>query len=360
MNITLERITVRDLSEGYDDRDEEGVVGYGGRLDIRPPYQREFIYKDKQRDAVITTVTSGFPLNVMYWALRDDGDYEVIDGQQRTISVCQYVTGEFSYENRYFHNLQDDEQEQILDYPLMVYTCEGTDSEKLDWFRIVNIAGEKLTDQELRNAVYAGPWVSDAKRHFSKNVCPAYQLGQRYLTGAANRQDYLQTAIGWISEGQIEQYMDEHEHDPNAGALWRYFQAVISWVEATFRVYRNEMKGVAWGPLYNQFGDEVLAADKLEAEIGKLIEDDEVTSNKGIYTYLLTGEGKHLSLRQFDDKTKRKIYERQGGVCPHCKKQFDFGGMHGDHIIPWHDGGTTVEKNCQMLCRSCNNAKAGK
>ena len=170
MKIELREVSVRELTKGYKDSGNNGVVGYGGKLDIRPPYQREFIYKEKQRDAVITTITQDFPLNVMYWADRGDGTYEVIDGQQRTISICQYVTGDFAYMFRYFHNLTDDEKEQILNYKLMVYICTGTDSEKLKWFQTINIAGEKLTEQELRNAVYSGPWVSDAKRYFSKNA----------------------------------------------------------------------------------------------------------------------------------------------------------------------------------------------
>lgn len=190
MNIELKEISVRELTNGYKDNQENGVIGYGGKLDIRPPYQREFIYKDKQRDAVINTITKEFPLNVIYWAVRDDGNYEVIDGQQRTISICQYVEGDFSVqvgsfpENRAFHNLQNDEKEQILNYKLMVYLCSGSDSEKLEWFRTINIAGEKLTDQELRNAVYSGSWVSDAKRYFSKSNCVAYSLGSDYLNGS--------------------------------------------------------------------------------------------------------------------------------------------------------------------------------
>ena len=187
MKIQLKQITVRDLVKDYEDDAENGVRTYGGLLDVRPPYQREFVYKDKQRDAVIETVKQGFPLNVMYWAKREDGTFEVIDGQQRTISLCQYVTGDFAYMMRYFHNLQDDEQQQILDYELMVYVCEGTDSEKLKWFETINIAGEKLTQQELRNAVYHGSWLADAKRYFSKNGCAAYQIGQDYVSGSPIR-----------------------------------------------------------------------------------------------------------------------------------------------------------------------------
>src|SRR3954470_8265616 len=201
MKIELKEVRVRDLAEGYVDNDEAGVVGYSGKLDIRPPYQREFIYKDKQRDAVIDTITKGYPLNVMYWSVRDDGGFEVIDGQQRTISVSQYVEGDFAFKGRYFHNLQSDEQRRILDYPLMVYLCSGPDSEKLEWFKTINIAGEKLTDQELRNAVYAGSWVSDAKRYFSRTGGPAYGLASDYMSGTPIRQDYLETVIEWLNNG---------------------------------------------------------------------------------------------------------------------------------------------------------------
>ena len=220
MKIELKEITIKELSDGYKDNNENGVVGFGGKLDIRPPYQREFIYKDKQRDAVINTITMHFPLNVMYWAVRDDGTFEVIDGQQRTISICQYVNGDFAYMFRYFHNLENDEKKQILDYKLMVYVCSGTESEKLQWFKTINIAGEKLTEQELRNAVYTGAWVSDAKRYFSKNGCVAFNIGGDYLNGSAIRQEYFETAIEWISNGNIEVYMANHQHDQNASALW--------------------------------------------------------------------------------------------------------------------------------------------
>ena len=211
MNIELKEITVRELTDGYEDNEEGGVIGFGGKLDIRPPYQREFIYKEKQRDAVIDTITKEFPLNVMYWAVREDGNYEVIDGQQRTISICQYVEGDFAFNSRYFHNLQKDEKEQILNYKLMVYLCTGSDSEKLEWFETINIAGEKLTDQELRNAVYSGSWVSDAKRYFSKTNCVAYSLGSDYLTGSPIRQDYLETTIKWINNDDIKGYMAKNQ-----------------------------------------------------------------------------------------------------------------------------------------------------
>lgn len=241
MKIEMRAITVRELSMGYRDNAEGGVVGYDGKLDIRPAYQREFIYKDRQRDAVIDTVYRDFPLNVMYWSVQGQDKYEIIDGQQRTISICQYVEGEFSVkigsfcELRAFHNLQEDERQKILSYKLTVYHCEGTDSEKLEWFKTINIAGERLTDQELRNAVYYGTWVSDAKRYFSRPNCPAAGIGRDYLNGSPIRQDFLETAIRWASlDGDIERYMSKHQKNEQADGLWSYFERVLAWAHATF------------------------------------------------------------------------------------------------------------------------------
>ncbi|MCQ9326956.1 GmrSD restriction endonuclease domain-containing protein [Neisseria dentiae] len=359
MKIELKQITVRELVKDYQDSAENGVRAYGGKLDVRPPYQREFVYKDKQRDAVIETVRQGFPLNVMYWAKRDDGTFEVIDGQQRTISLCQYVEGDFAYLMRYFHNLQADEQQQIWDYELMVYVCEGSDSEKLKWFETINIAGEKLTAQELRNAVYAGSWLADAKRYFSKTGCVAYQIGQDYVSGSPIRQEFLETALDWISDGHIEAYMAKHQNHPNALALWQYFQAVMTWVEATFLNKRKKfMKGQDWGRLYNRFKDEVLDSKRLEAEIAVLMQDDEVENKKGIYLYVLTREEKYLNLRTFSDGMKQKLYEHQGGICPMCKETFLIEQMEGDHITPWSQGGKTTLENGQMLCKNCNRRKS--
>lgn len=367
MNIELKEITVRELTNGFIDNEEDGVVGFDGKLDIRPPYQREFIYKPKQRDAVIDTVNKGFPLNVMYWAVRDDGNFEVIDGQQRTISLCQFVDGDFSVivgdipSHRAFHNLKDDEKERILDYKLMVYVCSGSDSEKLKWFETINIAGEKLTDQELKNAVYSGSWVTDAKRYFSKSGCPAYAIGSDYLNGSPIRQDYLETAIKWISKGNIEVYMVNHQHDPNASALWRYFQDVISWIQSTFTKKRVKfMKGVDWGTLYNKYKDEIFDAKKLEAEIAELIADDDVLKKKGIYPYVLTRDQRNLSIRAFTDSQKQKVYEQQNGICVICKEKFDISEMEGDHITPWSEGGHTNLENLQMLCRDDNRRKSSK
>ncbi len=361
MRVEPHSITVRELVDEYSDDGEGGVSGYSDRLDIRPPYQREFVYKDKQRNAVIDTITKGFPLNVMYWAVRGDGTYEIIDGQQRTISVAQYVEGDFSFNGRYFANLQDDEQNEILDYELAVYLCSGTNSEKLEWFRTINIAGERLTDQELRNAVYAGSWVSDAKRYFSRNGCAAYGIGHDYMKGAPIRQEYLETAIKWISGGDIEEYMGKHQHDPDAVPLWEYFQSVIAWIEATFPRKRPFMKGVEWGPLYDEHNaDAGLDPVKIEEDVARLVLDDDVTRNAGIYPYVLTGDEKHLNIRSFSKAMKQAVYEKQNGECAICSESFAQKDMEADHIMPWVEGGKTNEENCQMLCKSCNRRKSSK
>ena len=250
----------------------------------------------------------------------------------------------------------------------MIYFCEGTDKERLDWFRIINIAGEKLTDQEIRNAVYTGPWLSDAKLIFSKSNCAACLLandGGQLVDGSPIRQEYLETALSWINDDKIDIYMAKHQHDQNAKELWQFFQDVIVWVRKTFTAYRREMKNVNWGELYNQFKDAKLGAVKLEKEIAKLMEDEEVGNQKGIYDYVLTRNERSLNLRTFDDKTKRRIYEKQKGFCPDCKgkdkkKKWKFEEMEADHIKPWHEGGKTTAENCQMLCKPHNRNKSGK
>ncbi|HOX29920.1 MAG TPA: DUF262 domain-containing protein [Candidatus Paceibacterota bacterium] len=369
MKIDLHKIPIRKVVADYKDSAEEGVTAYSGKLDIRPKYQREFVYKEKQRNAVIETIKNSFPLNVMYWMIREDGGYEVLDGQQRTISIGQYVNGDFSLNDRFFHNLTKEEQDKILDYELMIYFCEGTDKERLDWFRIINIAGEKLTDQEIRNAVYTGPWLSDAKLKFSKTHCAAYLLandGGQLVSGSPIRQEYLETALAWINDGKIEDYMAKHQHNKNADELWNYFQEVIAWVRKIFTNYRKEMSDVQWGELYNQFKDKKVNTAKLETEIKELMQDEDVTKKSGIYPYVLTRQERYLSIRAFTDKMKREAYERQKGICPWCKKEkkekqkWNIEEMEADHITPWHEGGKTIVDNCQMLCREHNRTKSGK
>jgi hypothetical protein len=359
MKIKLNEISIREIVDSYVNNDEEGVLGFGGKLNIRPKYQREFVYKDKQRDAVVETIRKNFPLNVMYWVKNTDGTYEIMDGQQRTVSICEYVAGSFSLNFQYFHNLTDDEKNQILDYKAMIYFCEGTDKEKLDWFKTINIAGEKLADQELRNAIYTGPWLTDAKRHFSKTGCAAYGLASDYVKGSPIRQDYLETAIDWISDGKIEEYMSKNQHKPNANELWLYFQNVINWVKVVFPKYRKEMKGVPFGPLYNKYKDVEFDSKKIEEKITELMIDEDVTKKSGIYQYVINGDEKHLSIRAFSENQKRESYEKQNGICGVCNNHFDIDEMEADHITPWSAGGKTVAENCKMLCKACNRTKSG-
>jgi len=365
MEIKPLEITIREIYDGYtDDIDdpEEGVTGYGGLLDIRPKYQREFIYDDKRRAAVIDTVTKGFPLNTMYWAKNTDNTYEVLDGQQRTISICQYVRGDFTVNTegyaKAFHNLTPEQKDQILDYKLTVYVCEGDEAERLKWFEIINIAGVVLTRQELRNVNYTGPWLSDAKRLFSKRECRAKKIAEKYMAGSPIRQEYLETALGWLSLGDIDKYMSKHQRSDSADELWEYFEKVIKWVESTFPNYRKEMKGVEWGVLYNKYGAAVLNTDELEALIISLMKDEDVTKKSGIYNYVLTGDEHNLSIRAFTDNQKREAYERQEGYCTVCGEHFEMEEMEADHITPWIDGGKTIAENCQMLCRDDNRRKS--
>jgi hypothetical protein len=373
VKITPRQVRVREVFDGYADKDEVGVIGLGGRLDIRPPYQREFVYSNDKRDKVVQTVLKGFPLNVMYWARNPDPNapedesrakYEVLDGQQRTLSLCQYLSGKFSLDEQYFKNLPQDRKDALLDYELTVYVCEGPESEKLEWFRTINIAGEKLTDQELLNAAYTGPWLLSAKTYFSKTNCPAFNLASDYLSGSPIRQDYLETALNWISGGKPERYMAQHQTDKTAIELWNHFTSVINWVKATFTMVRREMHAVNWGELYARHKDEDLDPKQLEQRVAALMQDEEVTRKAGIYAYVLSGEERHLSLRAFSANTRREAYTRQGGVCanqtcPQKGKVFKEDEMEADHLDPWHAGGRTVASNCRLLCKSCNRRKGG-
>lgn len=366
MRITYEEITVKELAEGYyEDEETNGVVGYGGKLNIRPKYQREFVYDNKKRDLVIDSINNKYPLNIFYWVKNSDTDFEVLDGQQRSISICQYVIGDYAVKDKddnekYFNNLTDDEKEKILNYKLSVYWCEGNDSEKLAWFKRINVAGEPLNEQELLNATYSGTWLTDAKKYFSRKGGAAYQLGKDYLPGSEIRQDYLATTLAWISNGETRKYMSEHQHDGNASALWNYFQAVIGWVRRIFPNYRKEiMKGVEWGFLYNEYSEKKdIDTDTLEKKIKELLDDDDVSNPKGIFFYLFDNNEKHLSIRKFDDKMKRKVLERQNNKCKKCGKKITFEEAEADHIMPWSQGGHTTLENCQILCKDCNRRKS--
>ena len=371
MEIKLQVLKIKDLAHGDKDDGEGGVVGWGGKLDIRPPYQREFVYKDKQRNAVIDTVTSGFPLNVLYFAVRDDGTYEVLDGQQRILSICQYVNGDFSHNQRSFGNLPSDLREQIEEYELQVYHCEGKPSEKLEWFKVINVAGEKLTDQELRNAVFHGPFTSDAKKWFSRTSGPAASEGEGYVSGSPIRQELLELALSWVCmrDGlkEIEDYMDKVRLSPNATDLWSHYVNVLTWVKSTFPVKRPFLKKVDWGNLYQRFGNAYPDAESIELEVAKLVLDDEVDNKVGIYSYVLDRNEKHLNLRAFSESQRQSMYEKQSKLCSrpdisgHDEQQeFSLGEMEADHVKPWSKGGKTTLENGQMLCRACNSQKSNK
>ena len=361
MDIELQKIKIRELVEDYTDNEENGVFGFNSLLNIRPSFQREFIYKDAQRNAVIETVLKNFPLNVMYWSVKNKNNYEIIDGQQRTVAICKYIQGDFSVNKKYFHNLENDEKSKILNYELDIYFCSGTDNEKLNWFKTINIAGEKLADQELRNAVYSGPWITDAKRYFSKRGCVAFQIGNNYLKGNTLRQDFLETVLKWVcGDFNIEEFMASHQHDREAKGLWEYFQRVINWTKENFKNYRKEMKGLPWGEFYNKYKDKELNPEDTRKEISILMEDEDVTNKKGIYAYILNREEKHLNIRTFTLNQKREAYERQNGICHNCRKKFSIKEMEADHVTPWSLGGKTVSSNCQMLCKECNRIKTNK
>ena len=367
MDITPIKITIGELIEGYEDNGEKGVVAYNGKLDVRPPYQREFIYKDKQRSDVISTIKQGFPLNVMYWAAKEDGTFEIIDGQQRTISICQYANGDFAYNFRYYHNLEDPEKNDFLNYKLDIYVCYGTPEEKLKWFETINIAGEELTKQELRNAVYYGSFIADAKKYFSKRSnAPASILSKDIITKSPERQELLELALKWMCNKDgikdIRYYMAIHQKDPNATLLWQYFQTVINWVKNNFYVPKRKsiLNNQDWAKWYELKKDSIIDKDALDAQIDRLIKDGEVQNKKGIIPYLFTNDERALGLRVFPDDIKEAVYAEQNGICKICGEQFEIDEMEADHIIPWSKGGKTIKENCQMLCMSCNRKKGGK
>lgn len=364
MKIELHKIKVKDLFAGFENDEETGrVVGYGGKLNIRPPYQREFVYKDEQQQEVIRTIRKGFPLNIMYWSKNGDGTFELLDGQQRTMSICNFLTPTtLSVDNSYFDNLFPEEKKRIEEYELMIYFCEGETREKLDWFKIVNIAGEELTPQELRNSVYTGSWLVSAKKFFSGNNCDAKKHYNNYLNKSYLRQEVLETVLKWISGGKIEDYMGTHQHDANAKELWRYFEDVMEWVQRVFPKYRKEMKGLPWGEFYNEFKDQGFEkiGEENERRVSELYKDNEVTKKSGIYQYILTDNEKYLSLRAFDDDIKSQVYERQNGICPICREHYTIEETEADHINPWSKGGKTVAENCQMLCKKDNREKSDK
>lgn len=342
MKITETKIKVSDLVENYLDDGDGGVYSYDNRLTIRPSFQREFIYRE----------------------------------EQQTISIAQYVNKDFPVKingnDKFFQNLTDEEKQTILDYELTVNICEGSEAEKLEWFKRINIAGAVLTPQELLNATYTGPWLADAKTYFSKRNCVAAKMADGYLKGTPIRQELLEKALAWIADrdglesGQI--YMAVHQHDEDANDLWLYFQSVINWAKMLFPTKRKGITDAqAWGLLYNKYHAKQYNSNALDADIKKLVLDDDVTKKAGIIPFILSDrtwrDEKYLSLRAFTESQKLRAYERQGHKCPLCvangiNTEYAFEDMEGDHIIPWSKGGHTTDDNLQMLCKECNSAKS--
>ena len=377
MKITEMKVPVGEIIQGYhEDAATSRVVAWGGKLDVRPEYQREYVYGEGQRDAVINTVLQGFPLNIMYFVKRPDGTFEVLDGQQRIISICRYAQNQFSvkipsktlpgkFDDVNRPNLYDEQVKAFEEYELHVYVCEGTEQEKIDWFQVINIAGMPLEKQEILNAVLHSAWLTDAKSAFSRRNCAANKNYGKYLNGDYIRQKFLETAFRWAADAEsitgknaVALYMQKHKDDANADALWKYFEDVFKWVQKNFGTYDKSMKGVEWGLLYNHHKDDHLDPVELQKQVKELLADNEVQRNSGIYEYLLTGEKKVLNLRAFDENEKLTMYHRQGGKCAICGLPFDIKEMHGDHVIPWSKGGRTTLDNGQMLCAKCNLAKS--
>jgi hypothetical protein len=390
----LDTLTIRQLIDRYCDNGDNGVVALGGKLNVRPAFQREFVYSPKDRDMVMKSVYNNLPLNVMYWAKNPDGTFEIIDGQQRTISICQFITNDDGYGNpiainfdgrrtQTFANLSPEKQQEILDdYKLQVYVCDGTEDEKLEWFHTINIAGKVMEEQELLNADYTGTWLTSAKAFFSKKN-NNQALNYRYYDNnqkhnlialnseAANRQALLHLVLGWIIETdkdqypEIKHYMSKHRNDQNADELINYYKSVIDWVHDMFgEIYYNEMRGLPWGLIYNKYRDNIYGHSEIQQTVARLMADDEVQNKKGIFDYVFDNNKKHLNLRQFDSNIKRTVYQKQCGICPYCanteneSKMWGFDEMEGDHIVPWAKGGKTVPENCQMLCKHHNRIKS--
>ena len=385
MKINTPTVKIEDLVKNYKDDGENGVVAYNGKLNVRPAFQRAFIYEPDDRDRVMLTVYNGLPLNSIYWAINPDKTYEVIDGQQRIISICQFITNDDgngnpiainfnNKNNQTFEGLSDEKKEEILNYKLQVYVCEGTDDEKLEWFHTINIAGKKMTDQELLNANYTGTWLSDAKIYFSKkrnnqaiNISFYDNQDKNTLLSIngdeANRQALLELVLKWIvntdsSNTEIKDYMAIHRFDKNAEELWDYFKEVINWVKKVFPIYHKEMKGLDWGILFNKYASKKYDSKKLEKELERLFEiyaiDPDGLTKTGFYEYLLSGNRSLIWRRVFSEKQQNQVYINQGKKCAVCKKNFKIQELEAHHKKAFSDGGETTIGNCQLLCKDCH------
>jgi len=379
-------ITVKDICDGfvYNELEGKGLFGLSGKLTIQPEYQRNYIYADGKRDvAVINSILKGYPLGLIYFNKVSNDKLEVLDGQQRITSFGRFVTGKFAIidENgmqQYFGGIASDKQELILKTKLLIYECEGTESEIKEWFKTINIAGVPLNNQELLNAVYSGPFVTLGKEEFSNSKNSNIQKWSAYVSGSANRQDFLERALEWVSKGNIGDYMSKHRFDTNINELKTYFNSVIDWASTVFTDVESEMRGLEWGRLYETYKKKPYSPQQVSEQVKTLYADPYVKNRKGIFEYILGGstDTKLLEVRVFDEATKKSVYaiqtadaeKKNVSNCPLCAlghdsnktKIWKLAEMDADHVTAWSKGGATDTKNCQMLCKTHNRAKGNK
>lgn len=387
MKTTLKtNITVADICEGfvYNELEGKGLFGLSGKLTIQPEYQRAYIYADGKKDvAVIDSILKGYPLGLIYFVKVNEEKFEVLDGQQRITSFGRYVTNKFAVKDengmeQYFSGIAADKQARILKTKLTIYECEGEESEIKQWFRTINIAGVPLNNQELLNAIFSGPFVTLGKEEFSNSQNSNIQKWSAYVSGSANRQEFLECALDWVSKGNIDDYMSRHRYDTNINELKTYFNTVIDWVSGVFKDVEKEMCGLEWGRLYETYHKQAYNPIKVSDEVRKLYGDPYIKNRKGIFEYILGGstETKLLDVRVFDEPIKRTVYAKQTqeaetkkvSNCPLCAighdanktKIWKLAEMDADHVAAWSKGGATDTGNCQMLCKTHNRAKGNR
>lgn len=379
-------ITVADVCDGfvYNELEGKGLFGLSGKLTIQPEYQRNYIYADGKRDvAVIDSILRGYPLGLIYFNTVDMDKFEVLDGQQRITSIGRFVTNKFAIKDehgmeQYFSGIASNKQDLILKTKLLIYECEGTESEIKEWFKTINIAGVPLNNQELLNAVYSGPFVTLGKEEFSNTQNANIQKWSAYISGSANRQEYLECALEWVSKGNVGEYMSKHRYDNSINELKLYFNSVIDWASTVFIDVESEMRGIDWGRLYETYRKQSYNPQKVSEVVKKLYGDPYVKNRKGVFEFILGGstDTKLLEVRVFDEATKKSVYTNQTKVaenknhsnCPLCAigtdsnklKIWKITEMDADHVTAWSKGGATDIKNCQMLCKTHNRAKGNK
>jgi Protein of unknown function DUF262./HNH endonuclease. len=379
-------ITIEEICKGfvYNELEGKGLFGLSGRLTIQPEYQRNYIYADGKKDvAVIESILKGYPLGLIYFNKIDENNLEVLDGQQRITSIGRFVTGKFAIvdENgmqQYFSGIAIDKKKQILETKLLIYECEGEESEIKEWFKTINIAGIPLNNQELLNAVYSGKFVTLCKEEFSNTQNANIQKWSAYISGSVNRQDFLERALEWVSKGNIGNYMSKHRTDDNINEVRNYFNSVIDWISSVFKCVENEMRGLEWGRLYETYHKKPYNPQEVWDKVQDLYADSYVKNRKGVFEYILGGcvDTKLLDVRVFDDATKKIIYTKQTNEakkndtsnCPLCAvgheankdKIWNLNEMDADHVSAWSKGGATDINNCQMLCKTHNRSKGNR